>query len=1279
MKKFLATLLILILLGFASLAYFLAKSFNAEAYQQQIVRTISELTGRKFVVSGQTSVRFIPMPTIIMTGVYLTNHGGSDRANMVTADTVKVQIEWSSLLKTPLVVKSIEVGNPTLYLERLETNRANWDLPLFSSSDDNINDGLLMATASSLGNTKIDTVDIRNGTIFYINKITKQTTELKNITGDLSIDSLKGPYAFKGSAMLGKQSISATFNVGKIRNDSPASLTAKFQEKDSGLSVDFNGSITKNDPKSILTGDGSLTLKKPAPILATLGLQTPPDILTKSAVGSFTLQITPLIDTLKNFTLRFGNDDSAFALTSTLAYAYETKTTPAQINGDLAFNTVDVDAFKPLFHNVTLNSLMADTPHPNIQIKANVSQLKMGADTLKNFKTTLSYVGKEVRMSDGSVILPGNTNTTFMANTGQTDGTPYFLVFAKGKTSTPKPLLGFLNMDTLLPGTDKIKSLDANVRVTMAPNFTSVVLNEVKLDAATLNGSVDWEKSPQKIVVTLNADNLNLDTYTGWKAPAEPIVLSTLPDLLRTQAIQATALASLDMTFKTTFSALTWHNLPIKTGTLSGSIQNGTLNINTVDFADTATATLKASGTVTGIGKPTAAISALNINFTADQLPLFMGRAGLTSTLPLFTNAGTAQIAGTLSGTDNIWKMNVLANVSDAEMKLAGTVTLVNKQTKFQDFNFNLTHPNFQKFLGLFNQQAGLFKNLQGGVRATGTLNGDNTDFKLTPFEASVGTQKINGTVSYASTPSKQIVADLGTPALDLDVLIPSPATLLKNGRPSPDTFDFTPLNDWDIALKLSAGRLTYKTLDLANAAATLTLKDKTLAVPNFTGTSRTSNNAPFAANASLTWATEPTLKISLNASDIAVRPDFFIVNKFSYGGGKVSVKGDFLTAGNSPASMISSLGGSGNVIFSDGMFIGMDVAKIDALIKKTLSDKSAQDSFDTTLARLLQLGKTPVTSMGGAYTVTKGVLRFMDMTVKTPTATASPTGLTYNIPTGSIDLSMPLTLNNYTQFPPILITAAVDATKSLYSSDTTDLSNAVFGIVKKQVADDQAAQSAAAADKQQAAAASRQTSIKQSIIDANTAVKQASGDLKNTSTTKAIQLLQNAADALAVVNQLAIKEKLTPEQEDKILEYARLAILKANEAKAAAAEDSVLDYRQTLTQFQSKATSMVAKMKQIQTNKPQIAIIPRLVAQSEQHLATLTNISAQAADKSGESALLAQATEAFKAIETAYENVIKFEAESAAATDMNTSTPVATEPAPTPVRGTIRRPGIRR
>ena len=101
MKKFLLTLLFILLLAAGTGIYYLSRTLNAQSYQQQIIAAVFELTGRKMTVSGQTSLSLLPSPTITMTGVYLPNHAGSDKTNMLSADKLNVEIDRVSLFKTP--------------------------------------------------------------------------------------------------------------------------------------------------------------------------------------------------------------------------------------------------------------------------------------------------------------------------------------------------------------------------------------------------------------------------------------------------------------------------------------------------------------------------------------------------------------------------------------------------------------------------------------------------------------------------------------------------------------------------------------------------------------------------------------------------------------------------------------------------------------------------------------------------------------------------------------------------------------------------------------------------------------------------------------------------------------------------------------------------------------------------------------------------------------------------------------------------------------------------
>lgn len=1271
MKKFLLTLLFIFILAAGTGIYYLSRTLNAQSYQQQIIAAVSELTGRKMTVSGQTTLSLLPSPTITMTGVYLPNHAGSDKTNMLTADKLKVEIDWGSLFKTPLVVKNIEIEKPVLYLERLPSNRANWEFPFLSAPDENLNDARILGTVSPMQSTRIDNLNIIGGTVKFINKITDEECDLENINGTLKIDALKGPYAFNGSVHYGKVILNGSADVGRIRNDRAATLKFTVAEKTSGLNLNFTGEITNHDPKSVLNGDATFTIQKPAVLMETLGIEVLNDLFQKEAVGNFGLQITPLVDTLNNFIIRFGNEDGAFAVTTTLEKHVKTATAPAFFTGDLAVNVLDYAAFKPYFDKIDWSYLQQEKIGENITLTFHVDRILTGDKTIRSLEGKMAYADQKLTVTDGKVSLPGKTDVNFTAHTGIQSGKPYVLLGGNMSTDDLRAVLKMADITVQNVPQNLLKKTTAKGTMTVAPGFVSLDLSSFKIDTTEGSGSIAWApENPKKVEADITFNNLNLDGYTGFKRTNDKIRIEKLPSIINNMAQNAKDLSGWDLKFKTNFKAFTWHALPITSGSMAGSLKGGVLKIDNAEFSGVATATLNLSGQITGLGTETADINSMNFNFTAAQLPIFMGRAGLESALPLFQQATDAKFAGSVSGSNNTYKTNVLLQLSDASIKLSGGIAKVEDMLRFQNLNLNISHPNTQRFLSLVNISNKYADNLTGALRAQGILNGDLNDWRLTQGEASIGVQKLTGQVSYSTKQGKKIAATLASPIFEAERFIPRQTSLVgTDGKLSTKEFDFSALDDWDIDIKLTAGRLMYKVLDLMNANVAFRIRDRVFTLADFSGKQRNATNSVFKANGTLSWVSEPAVKASIDLTETPVRPDFMIIDRFSFGGGKVAVRGDFTAAGKSPAAMMADLSGNGSASFTGGQIIGADFAGIDSLVKTTMSQNASQQTFDAGMQRLLHSGKTTVNSLGGGFTISGGILRFMDMSLRTPTTLANPTQVTWDLSKQALEVSIPVKLNAYSQFPPFVLGLAADGGKAVYTTDYADLSNAVSGIVKREIStqEEQARQERLAAQEQ--AALQRQNAVKQAITQANTIVRQTGRDLQNIGNEKALIALQNANDALTVVNQLAIRENLTTEQENTILQQARLAILKANEAKEEASRDGTLDYRQTITALEAQADAMVAKMEALHRQKPQIAIIPRLIDASRQNRARIMNARQQigAATEETRTALLAEATAAYGEIEDAYANVMRFD---------DRLTP-RNEEQERSVRGTITRKGL--
>lgn len=1269
MKKFLLTLLFLIVLGIATGAYFLARSLNSDTYQQQIIAAVSELTGRRMVVTGQTTLKWMPYPTVVMTGVYLTNHPGSEKNNMISADRLQIEIDWGSLFKTPLVVKNIEVIKPVIYLERLESNRANWDLPFLSAPDENLNDAQLLGKTQSVSETKVDRLHVNDGTIIYVNQITKQSLVLKKVTGNLTVSSLKGPFVFNGSAEYDNVIFGGSANIGKIRNDAPIALKTTLTEKNSSLKVDFAGEIKPTNSNTLVKGDGSFTISKPQALLEPFGVPVLNDMLKQNAVGSFSLEINPLNEILKNLILRFGEGDKAFALTTTIEHNPKTATQPENYVGEIAVNALDYKAFQPYLTRIQ-NTLTSSTRLlPNMDLKVVIPSFVVGNDNLKDLSGMFSYANRNFKISDGHVTLPGQTQTVFNLENGIQDGTPYILVFLDGKTTNARQLLSFIGLDTQSIPSNLLQRGEATARLTLSPNFNSILFNKLKVDTTDITGSIDWVPgSDKKLAIDVVVNNLNLDSYTGWRAGGQKVQLSSLPTVLTQAAANATKLAQKDLRFKADVRSLTWHDLPISQGNLSLVLKDGIMIIESAEFSNVATASLTASADITGIGTPKAKIETTTFSFAAAQLPLFLNRAGIESSLPLIQKAVDTKIAGSITATDNTWKTNVLLQLSDASIKVNGSIVQDETGYSYQNLNLNIIHPNFKKFLGLLNIDSP-FPNLDGTLRAQGVLNGSSKNMRLTQADLSVGIQKLTGEVSYENQGIHKLVLNVASPVFEAERFIPASNMFFdKNGKLSSTNFDFTRFNDWDITGYLAAGRLTYKVLDLSGAKIAFNMKDKVFSLTEFSGQSRGAN-ALFSTTGTLSWVGEPTLKATIDFTDVPVRPDFMIANRFSFGSGKATVKGSFTAAGNSPVQMISNLDGKGSASVTGAQFVGLNLAAIDPLIRKALAEKGEQETFDSQLNRALQFGKTPVNNAQGDWTISKGILRFMDMTIKTPTAVLSPVQMTWDMTKSDVQITMPVILNAYKQLPAIILNVAINAAKTMYTADYADLSNAVAGTISKELSALDAQAKAQEAAAQAAVAQNRQEALKQAVTQANTTVRQVADELQTSGNEKALILLQNANDALTVVNQLAIKEGLNVDQENTILEQSRLAILKANQAKEEASRNNVVDHSRTVAQFDTQATAMIAKMAQMAKDMPQISIIPRQVDLATQNLARIKEVRAAmtSAGKDAQASLLASATEAFKAIEGAYANVMRFD--TAAGSSATTPPPVSTG-----VRGTISR-----
>ena len=93
-KRILLWFFLILLILLAVLSYIGYRSFNQEAFKNQIVSSVQELTGRTFVVNGPYALTWDPLPTMTLEDVSLSNIENSANKNMFRADKIQIQIEF---------------------------------------------------------------------------------------------------------------------------------------------------------------------------------------------------------------------------------------------------------------------------------------------------------------------------------------------------------------------------------------------------------------------------------------------------------------------------------------------------------------------------------------------------------------------------------------------------------------------------------------------------------------------------------------------------------------------------------------------------------------------------------------------------------------------------------------------------------------------------------------------------------------------------------------------------------------------------------------------------------------------------------------------------------------------------------------------------------------------------------------------------------------------------------------------------------------------------------
>ena len=176
------------------------------SYKPQIVEQIKKASGYDVTIDGDLKLAIFPTPNVTIQKVSIEAPRKVESKTLLSVEKAHVSLALMPLFQKQVQVSAVELVKPDITLEVLKDGTQGWMSDNMTKAGQ-VKDALpgqakqdaSEAASGAAEKISLDSVEISDGKITYIDhqKGTRQIVE--NINVDLSAPSLKGPFKAKGS------------------------------------------------------------------------------------------------------------------------------------------------------------------------------------------------------------------------------------------------------------------------------------------------------------------------------------------------------------------------------------------------------------------------------------------------------------------------------------------------------------------------------------------------------------------------------------------------------------------------------------------------------------------------------------------------------------------------------------------------------------------------------------------------------------------------------------------------------------------------------------------------------------------------------------------------------------------------------------------------------------------------------------------------------------------------------------------------------------------------
>ena len=966
-KKFLIGLILVLLIAFGGLSYYVS-TIDWNKYKNKITTQIEDITGKRVMINGKISLKFLPTPHLNATDIIIYNSANIGKNEPLAQ--IKEMVTDLSLF--PLIHKRFEIDNMNLVdakilIEFLNNGKTNW----YSQIDDSQSFDFAGVDVA------FNSIMLQNSTVHIINKELDMDITLKKLNADITAQSLSGPFRIDGNFIKDETPAGFALNVGTLSESFATSLNLVLTHPSSDSYARFDGSVLSNN--SEIQGNFTVESQRPSTFLNTIASQNLlPEKYNYPLAASIELMVNPNQIDLSSFIVKYGDNmaGAGKVLIPLKSSANERKKV------EMAFEMTDFDimpfaAFLSEYLKKFEGNKKPFEPNFEYDVIADVTATRAhyNNETIRNFKISTDFINNVLTIKNLSGLLPGDTDIALSGDVFENEKVLSYDLKVQGLSQDFLKFLEFTGHKPTVYAQSTYRNARASFSVSGNLNQIKILPFDFSFDKIELTGTLGFIRDRRlSVFASLQSENINFDNYLpkGTDEQEKLPLFKKINLFLNNFKFLNDVDVQADLNLKLGI----YHKIPFENLVLTFNSNQGNVEIKKLEINQIASARMNMSGNVSNIAF-TPTFENFKYAISTNDFPSLINKTALKlPAWPLFLNARDMNLEGTLSGTLENANIEMSSKIDKIASAYNGRLYILDDKTYWRG-QFELKAPDFLEFANKINLDYNPANLAASVFNFKADVDGSFANWRAVNMNAFIGANNFTGAFTYKKEGLKpQIKANIDANMFEFDRFIFTPEkkknkravqaehTFLKKPEWNKTAMNYDTFKKFDLSGKFAIKNLSYLNDDIENVNFIFENKNNLIEIKNLTAQK---NSSPINTSLTIDVSAKPKINGSFEINGYPMENVGGSI--YNIESAKLGLKAQFEGTAVSIDEFIKTAQANISFEITDANVKGIDIE----MMEDDLSRRTHSDNLETFLQTNLSAGHSSFGMIDGEMTLENG------------------------------------------------------------------------------------------------------------------------------------------------------------------------------------------------------------------------------------------------------------------------------------------------------------------